>query len=364
MRIRTAVLLCAGRGTRLWPLTLTRPKALVRVANKAIVDRVLETLLPAGIERVVVVVSPEDRQLREHIAANCPRELELDFAVQPEPRGLAHATACTAQAVGDEPFLLHLGDELLEDGVAEFVETAAQQDAEATILLRKVPDPSHFGVAVLDGDTVVEVIEKPETPPSPYALVGIYVFRPSIFDAITSTAASDRTGEVELTDAIAQLIARGDRVTGVVFEKTWFDVGRFETLLEANRFFLSREVSQVPPPLGERCSIRGPVALENNCDISDCSITGPCIIGSNCRLSGATIGPHVAIGRDCVITGSRVVDSIIGDRCRIADIEGGLHESVLGDDVHISGPCSTPLRMRLSDHSVVEGAPEAAESQT
>ncbi|MGD9519340.1 MAG: sugar phosphate nucleotidyltransferase [Armatimonadota bacterium] len=360
MQIRTAVLLCAGRATRLWPVTLSRPKALVRIANKPILHRILESLAAAGIERTVVVISPNDESIPNCLNTYPVPNIETVFVPQDKPRGLADATYQARELVGDEPFLLHLGDELIENGVTDFVSQAAGTGADASILVRAVEDPRHYGVAVLEGDRIVRVIEKPETPPSPYALVGLYVFTPSIFQAIASTPKSLRTGEVEITDAIQWLIDKQEDVRAVVFEKTWFDIGRFETLLAANRFYLEREVTDAPPPTGDHCTVVGSVVVAHSCSLVDCKIIGPCVIAGGCDIRESVIGPHVAIGDRCRIYHSRVEDSILGAACEVSHLLGGLAHSVLGDKVRLQGGgASERVQLHAGDRTYVElSAPE------
>ncbi|MCD6350758.1 MAG: NTP transferase domain-containing protein [Armatimonadetes bacterium] len=352
--LRTAVLLCAGRATRLWPVTLARPKALIEVANKPIVARILEKLAAAGFERAIIVIPAGDSALPNYLAANPVEGIELSFVAQEHPRGLADATACAAEAVGDEPFMLHLGDELIEGGVEELVRQATKPGAIATVLLKAVEDPRHFGVAVIEEGRIVEFIEKPAEPPSPYAIVGLYAFTPLIFEAIAATKPSKETGEVEITDALQWLIEEGHVVRPAVFEGQWFDVGRFETLLAANRYYLTAEITEPPPPLGEHCSTIGYAKVSRNCTMVDSVIKGPCIIAAGCELQNATIGPNVAIAEACTIRNSTVSNCIIGRGCTVVDVPGGLVNSVLGMDVHVTGGgTEMPMQVFAADRTVV-----------
>ncbi len=355
MEIRTAVVLCAGRATRLWPVTLTRPKALVRVANKPIIHRILESLVAAGIERAVLVISPNDPSLPDYLAGNPVDGISLDFVSQDAPRGLADATARAAAAVGDEPFLLHLGDELLEGGPTDFVRDAAEANATATVLLREVDEPRHFGVAVVEGDRIVQATEKPAEPPSPYALVGLYVFTPTVFEAIAATPESSDTGEVEITDTIQWLVEQGEYVRPYIFERTWFDIGRFETLLAANRFYLAEEITEPPPPVGEHCSVVGYAEVSRTCSLVNCRIIGPCVIASGCTIHDATVGPYLSMGKGCTISDAHVENSILGEGCEVRDLAGKLTESVLGDDVKVhGGGAHQSVRLHAADRTFLE----------
>lgn len=335
MQLRTAVVLCAGLGSRLWPVTLSKPKVLVPVAGRPILDRIFDDLVSAGIGRAVLVVSPWSDILRQYVADHGPHELEVSFVVQEEARGLGHATATAQEAVGDEPFLLYLGDELLEGGVGDFLDAARAADADAAVLLKEVPDPQRFGVAVLEGNRVVKLVEKPANPPSSLAVVGLYVFRPVIFEAIARTPESAR-GEIEITDAIQLLVDEGHEVVGVVWQRQWYDVGTYDALLEANQFLMDQEVTEAPSPIGERCNILGRCRVAHDGEAIDCEVIGPVIIGRGCSIRRSRIGPYVCIGENTSIEDSQVEDSIIGDGCRIRGV-GKLSHSVLDEEVRVQG---------------------------
>jgi len=335
MQLRTAVILCAGLGSRLWPVTLRKPKVLISVAGRPILSRIFDELVEAGISRAVLVVSPWSDPLRQYVADNAPPELEVSFVVQEEARGLGHATATAQEAVGDEPFMLYLGDELLEGGVVDFVAAARNAEADALVLLKEVPDPQRFGVAVLQGDRVVRLVEKPPSPPSSLAVVGLYVFRPVIFEAIARTPESAR-GETEITDAIQLLADDGYTVLGVVWQRQWYDVGTHDALLEANRYFMEREVTDAPPLTGERCNVVGRCRVAHDAQATDCELIGPVIIGRGCFIRKARIGPYVCIGENTAVEESTVEDCIIGDGCRIRGV-GRLYHSVLDSEVRVQG---------------------------
>lgn len=345
MQLRTAVVLCAGLGSRLWPVTLSKPKVLVPVAGRPILDRIFDDLVSAGVSRAVLVVSPASDRLRQYVADHPASGLEVSFVVQQEARGLGHATAAAQEAVGDEPFLLYLGDELLEGGVGDFLDAARRTDADAVVLLKEVPDPHRFGVAVLDDNRVVKLVEKPAEPPSSLAVVGLYVFRPVIFEAIARTPESAR-GEIEITDAIQLLANEGHEVVGVVWERQWYDVGTHDALLEANRFLLEQEVTEAPPPTGERCNIIGRCRVAHDAQATDCELIGPVIIGRGCSIRNSRLGPYVCVGENTSIEESGVEDCIIGDGCHIRGVSKLCH-SVLDDEVRVRGG-SQPVAVSLT----------------
>jgi glucose-1-phosphate thymidylyltransferase len=334
MAVRTAVVLCAGQGTRLRPLTLSRPKALVRIANRTIVERIARSLVEAGIRRIVLVLAPGDRQTEPHVAQHLPSGVTVEAVIQPQPGGLADAVVAARQAVAHEPFLLHLGDALVLPGVAGFVQAATDGGDGAAVLLQEVSDPEHFGVAVLAGEKVVQLVEKPAPPaPSHLALVGVYLLPPAIFAAIERTSPSPR-GELEITDAIQQLINMGVEVRGLVHRGTWFDIGRFETMLAANRFCLEQEASCAAAEL-PGAAVEGRVTVGEGCTADNCRLIGPVAVGAHCRLRDAVLGPYVSLGDGCLIQSSRLADCIVGDGCQIIGMSGGLYASVLGDHVYV-----------------------------
>lgn len=358
MQLRTAVVLCAGLGSRLWPVTLRRAKVLVRVAGRPILDRIFDDLLQAGISRAILVVSPWSEPLRQYVADKAPHGLEVSLVVQEEARGLGHATATARQAVGDEPFMLYLGDELLEGGVAEFVDKARNSDADALVLLKQVTDPQRFGVAVLEGDRVIKLLEKPAEPPSSLAVVGLYAFQPVIFEAIARTPESAR-GEVEITDAIQLLADEGHEVVGVLWEREWYDVGTHDALLEANRFLLEREVTETPSPTGERCNIIGRCRVAHDAQATDCELIGPVIIGRGCSIRNSRLGPYVCVGENTSIEESVVEDCIIGDDCYIRGV-GKLYHSVIDDEVRVhGGGLPVALSLTAGQRTTLRLSPEA-----
>ncbi len=346
MDVKTAVLLCAGMGSRLWPVTLRKPKILVEVAGRTILDRIFDTLVEAGIEKAVLVVSPADIHTAKHLRDHAPAHLEVSTVVQDDPRGLGDATVRARDAVGDSPFLLYLGDELIEGGIRGFVESARHSDAAALVLLKEVADPRRFGVAVLDGDSIVQLYEKPEDPPSRMAVVGLYAFEPIIFDAIAKTPESKRK-EIEITDSIQTLVKDGHSVVGVPFDLEWFDVGTFDALLEANRALLEREVTDLPQPMGERSSVQGPVRISHDVTITDSEIIGPVIIERGCKVTNSRVGPYVCLGEATRISDSAVEDSIIGT-LSVVQRTAKLAHSVLDSEVLIDGG---GVRLRVKVHA-------------
>ncbi|MBD3293453.1 MAG: glucose-1-phosphate thymidylyltransferase [Armatimonadia bacterium] len=351
-----AVLLCAGQGTRLRPLTYCRPKHLLPVAGRAVLDRVLSSLADAGVDDAVFVVSPTEVALQEFVGDGSRWSVAASFCVQPDPLGLAHALACARGQIGhDERFLMYLGDDLLGDGVTEFAQDFMASDAAASLIVKPVEDPRAFGVVVVEDGVVVRLVEKPKVPPSDLAIVGVYGFGPEIWEAVDSIEPSAR-GELEITDAIDYLVQAGERVECHVTDGFWADAGSPEALLGANRFFLEHAEHRIDGDVDGESVIEGDVTVATGARVVRSKINGPCLVGADCVIEDCTIGPAVAVGEECVLRGIEVRDSIIDDGTSIEGVTSQLRESVLGRNVHVSGVASTdggPVSLLLADQSTV-----------
>lgn len=347
-----AVVLCAGEGTRLRPLTFSKPKHLLPVAGKPLLGHVLESLADAGLREVGLVVGHHPEAVQRYVGDGEQWGLEATYITQDQPLGLGHAIKQTRGFVGDCPFIVYLGDNLLESGINDFVADFCADGMAASLLLKEVEDPRRFGVAVIDDRCrVLRLVEKPAVPPSHLAVVGVYAFAPVIFDAIDSTKPSSR-GEVEITDAIQYLIEHGQSVTAQVIAGFWEDAGEPLTLLRANKRYLDRISGDIPGTVTADCSVTGTACVGKGTRVAGSSLIGPVLIGRNCVIERATIGPYASIGDGCVITDSLIRDSVIQDNCRISQLPAGLESSVLGEGVQIVGgdePVTRPLRMILGD---------------
>lgn len=349
-----AVLLCAGQGTRLRPLTFCRPKHLLPVAGRAILDRVLEDLASAGVDETIFVVGRECDPLQDFIAEGSRWGVRTRFCVQEEPLGLAHALQCARKLVGeDERFLMYLGDNLLGGGVGAFAQDFADGDEAASLVVKPVPDPRAFGVVVMEGGVVTRLVEKPQEPPSDLAIVGVYGFGPQIWRAIESIEPSDR-GELEITDAINYLAQSGECVRCHVMEDFWADAGSPEALLAANRYFLDRIERRIEGEVDGASTVEGAVQIEAGARITASRIVGPCLIGPDTVVQGCTVGPHVAVGAGCRLRDLAVSDSIIDDASAVERISGRLEGSLLGRGVRVSGiGGGEPLSICMADDSVI-----------
>lgn len=351
-----AVLLCAGEGTRLRPLTFCRPKHLLPVAGRAVLDRVLSSLAEAGVDEAVFVVSPTECSLQEFVDDGSRWRMSASFCVQSEPLGLAHALACARTKIGDdERFLMYLGDDLLGDGVAGFAADFAASDAAASLIVKPVEDPRAFGVVVVEDGVVVRLVEKPKIPPSDLAIVGVYGFGPEIWEAVDAIEPSAR-GELEITDAIDFLVDTGRPVEYHETRGFWADAGSPGALLSANRFFLETGEHRVDGDVDGESTIEGPVMIAAGAKIVRSRITGPCLIDADTVIEDCTVGPDVSIGEECLLRGVQLEDSIVDSGSSVRDVGMALAGCVLGRNVTISSlTCAAggPMRLLLADDSVV-----------
>jgi glucose-1-phosphate thymidylyltransferase len=349
------LILSGGKGTRLRPLTHTSAKQLVPVANKPVLFYGLEAMADAGIVEVGIIVAPETGgEIRAAVGDGSDFGLRIEYIEQDEPKGLAHAVLTAADFLGASPFVMYLGDNLLKDGITDLVEAFKRNEPEALILLTPVSDPEMYGVAELDGERVKRLVEKPKDPPSDLALVGVYMFTPAILDAARRIEPSWRN-ELEITDAIQQLIDQGSRVEPHIVRGWWKDTGRLEDILEANRLILEDLERRVEGELiGSQ--VEGRVAIEAGARLERTVVRGPAIIGAGARLTDAYVGPYCAIAENVTIERSEVEHSIIMADSTICDLAGRVEASLIGSHVSIRRNHALPkaYRFMLGENSEVE----------
>jgi len=333
--VMKAVVLCGGEGTRLRPFTFTQAKHLLPVAGRPVVEHALGAVRGAGIRDVAIVVSPSvEGQFRERLGDGAQLGLHLSYVLQPVPKGLAHAVLCAEEYVGDEPFLVYLGDNLLEKGVTGVVDLFRSREPSAVVALCPVEDPRRFGVAVIEGGRLVRLVEKPRDPPSDLAIVGAYVFTPVLFRAAREVKPSFR-GELELTDCLQWLVDHGHPVLPSPVDGWWQDVGRPEDLLAANRLLLGQVEPRVEGQADGDSTIEGPVVIERGVQVSGSRVSGPAFIGAGAVVERSTVGPHVAIGPRAVVRRAAIARAIVMDEARIEGV--ALQDSVIGRRAAVRG---------------------------
>jgi glucose-1-phosphate thymidylyltransferase len=348
-----AIVLCAGLGTRLRPLTFSTAKHLIPVANKPVLFFGIESLVEVGIREIGIIVSKESRSVIQNAVDDGQRwGAQATYIEQPQPRGLAHAAQCAESFIGAEPFVMYLGDNLIPEGLTPAVERFRQSGANAVVMLKAVDDPSQFGIAEIDNDRIARLVEKPKQPRSNLAIVGGYVFDHNIFESIRRIKPSWRN-EYEITDAIQNLVDRDLKVVPHVVTGWWKDAGKPEDILDANRVMLEKITPSVRGRVDAGSTLDGTVSIGEGSEIIGSHIHGPVIIGAEARIVNAEIGPFVSLGNRVHVSGSRIEDSVVMDDSVIRDVRPPLIRSLLGRKVQVTRG-SESVRLLLGDFSETE----------
>jgi glucose-1-phosphate thymidylyltransferase len=347
MRDLRGLILSGGKGTRLRPITHTSAKQLVPVANKPVLFYGIEAMAAAGIREIGIIIAPETGdEIRETAGDGSEFGVEITYIVQDEPLGLAHAVLTAEPFLGTDPFVMYLGDNLLQGGIEDLVANFRRNQPEALILLTRVPDPQNYGVAELAADGgVTRLVEKPKEPASDLALVGVYMFTPRIHEAAKSIQPSPR-GELEITDAIQWLVDNAHAVESHVVRGWWKDTGRLDDMLEANRLILETLDRRVDGELTDS-QIDGRVVVEAGAVLERTTVRGPAIIGAGARLVDAYIGPYTSIGRRCEIISAEIEHSILLEGSAVRGLDGRMESSLLGRDVTIARGQRQPRAYRF-----------------
>ncbi len=342
------LILSGGAGTRLRPITHTSAKQLVPVANKPVLFYGIEALVAAGVTEIGIIIAPETgEEIRETAGDGSAFGAKITYILQDEPAGLAHAVLTAEEFIGDSPFVMYLGDNLLRDGLRGLVTTFREDEPDALILLTQVEDPEHYGVAELDGEGgIVRLIEKPKEPPSDLALVGVYLFGPAIFEASRALEPSWR-GELEITEAIQGLIDDGHRVQSEVVTGWWKDTGQLADMLEANRLVLEEIESQVEGEVDESSRVEGRVVIGPGATVRGSVVRGPAVIGAGATIEGSFVGPYTSIGDDVRICRSEVEHSIVLSGSIVEDLGTRMEASLLGRNVKLTRSDGMPKTFRL-----------------
>jgi glucose-1-phosphate thymidylyltransferase len=356
------LLLSGGKGTRLRPITHTSAKQLVPIANKPILFYAIEALVAAGVDDIGIIIGETGAEVQAAVGDGSRFGAAVTYIPQDAPLGLAHAVKTARDYLGDTPFVMYLGDNLIRRGIVPLVDEFRLTQPDAMILLAQVAQPQHFGVAELEGDRVLRLTEKPAVPKSDLALVGVYLFNHTVFDAIEQIEFSAR-GELEITDAIQRMIDDGRSVvphliTGAheAHVATWKDTGRIEDLLEANRIVLDDLPSRIDGQIGEDVRLEGKVIVEKGAELRHCTVRGPVIIGAETLVEDAYIGPYTSINSGCVIRKAELEHSIVLEGSRIEECEGKIESSLIGKECIIRQSPVRPraFKLMLGDHSIVE----------
>ncbi len=349
-----ALILAGGSGSRLRPLTFSMAKQLLPVANKPVIEYGIESIAEAGIRDFGMIIGDTGDAVREALGDGSRWGISIAYIPQSAPLGLAHAVKTAQPFLGDSPFVMYLGDNLLKSGIKSMIEEFEKHDASATILLSEVPNPSQFGVAEMSGDRVVRLEEKPPNPRSNLALVGVYLFDPSIHSSIADLKPSAR-GEYEITDAIQGLIDRGLTVRSHIVEGWWKDTGTVEAILDANRLILE-DVASVQNGEIVDSTIEGRVQISAGAKVIRSVIRGPAIIGAGCVIEESFIGPFTSIDSGTRVLRSEIENSIVLADCVIEDLSTRVSSSLIGRGVRVSKSNLRPLttRLVLGDSSSVE----------
>jgi glucose-1-phosphate thymidylyltransferase len=349
------LVLSGGQGSRLRPLTATGAKQLVPVANKPVLYYALEQLVAAGIEDIGIITGDTHPKIEAAVGDGSAFGAHITYLRQSAPLGLAHAVITAQEFLGDSPFCMFLGDNFLKQGIAGHARQFLQSKADAQILLKRVPDVSALGVAVLGDDgRVMKLVEKPKTPVSDLAVVGVYFFGPGIHE-ITPTLKPSPRGELEITDAIQGLIDAGYVVESSLIDDVWIDTGKKDDMLEANRVVLSTIERRVDGDVDSASQVVGDVVIEPGAKLIDSTVRGPAIIGAGATLRSAYVGPFTAIGERCELDNCEIEHSIVLCDSTIREIGVRIADSLIGKQVVVERSAQRPrsLKLLLGDHSSV-----------
>jgi glucose-1-phosphate thymidylyltransferase len=349
------LILSGGKGTRLRPITFTSAKQLVPVANKPILFYGIEAIRDAGIRDVGIVVGDTRNEIRTAVGDGSTFGLKVTYIEQEAPLGLAHAVKVSKSYLGDEPFVMFLGDNLIKQGITPLVEEFYRERPNCMILLAEVDNPSDFGVAELKGGRVTRLEEKPKVPASKYALVGVYMFDSNVFEAVDRIKPSWRN-ELEITDAIQYLIDKRLDVRSHIITGWWKDTGKLEDLLEANRIILLDLLPHIEGNVSADSRLEGNVVIGKGTKVERSVLRGPLIIGKDCKVEHSYIGPFTSIHDNAEVVDSEIEHSIVLSGSKILGIQPRIESSLIGRDTVIKRTSCKPrcFRFMVGDSSAIE----------
>ena len=350
-----ALIASGGRGTRLRPITHTRNKHLIPIANKPILHYAIEAAAHAGITEVGIVINADSDEVPQAIGDGARWGIHITYIPQQAPGGLAQVVALAEEFVGTDKFIFYLGDNMVVGGVRRFIEEFEQSNSNCFLTLARVKDPERFGVPEIRDGRIVAVEEKPKHPKSSFAVAGIYLYDHHIFEAVKAIRPSGR-GELEISDAHQYLIEKGYKIGYTEITGWWKDTGKPTDLLEANRLVLDNITPSNEGTVDERSTVAGKVVIQKGARIINSVVRGPAIIGEECVIEESYVGPFSSIGSHTTVRKSEIEYSIILRDCKILDVGIRLEGSILGNDVEIVEASGKPLvhRFMIGDQSRVE----------
>ena len=347
------LILSGGKGTRLFPLTYTRANQLIPVANKPVLFRVIEAIRDAGITEIGIVIGDTGPEIQDAVGGGERWGVNVTYIPQEAPLGLAHAVKISWDFLGNDRFVMFLGDNVIQGGISPLISQFASSVWNSQIVLTAVPDPQHFGVAELDGDgRIKQLIEKPQDPPSNLALVGIYMFDHHVFEAVDAIKPSWR-GELEITDAIQWLVSSGYDVFPYIHRGWWIDTGKPTDMLEANAYVLEELTPCITGNVDEQSVVDARVTVEAGAQVINSVLRGPTIIGEHTRIENSYIGPFTSIYHDVVVENSELERCIVLEHSQVIDIPVRIQDSLIGRHAKLKRSTLKPkaLKMNLGDYS-------------
>lgn len=340
-----ALITAGGHGTRLRPITHTKNKHLIPIANRPMLSYALEYAAEAGITEVGIIVNQGDKEIKGQFGSGSELGLKITYIPQEAPLGLAHVVKIAQPFIGDDKFIFYLGDNILVGGIKKFIDEFESNGSNCHLVLSKVPDPERFGVPEIKDDRIIGIEEKPTKPKSSFAVTGIYLYDSSIFEAVNDIKPSAR-GELEISDAHQYLLDHGQNVSFSEITGWWKDTGKASDLLEANRLVLDNLQEEWNGTV-ENSSVTGRVTLGEGTKVTGSTIRGPVILGRDVVVENAYIGPHTAIADGCRIIGSEIEYSILMERTSIVDIQTRIESSLIGHDAEVTTGSTKPKSHRL-----------------
>ncbi len=349
------LILSGGKGTRLFPLTYTRAKQLIPVANKPILFRVIESICNAGITEIGIVVGQTAEEIQNAVGRGGRWGAQITYIPQDQPMGLAHAVKVSRDFLQDDPFVMFLGDNVIQGGISELVHQFQRGDWNSQIVLTRIEHPEQYGVAELNGEgRVVRLVEKPKDPPSDLALVGIYMFDQHIHQATDEIKPSFR-GELEITDAIQWLVTNGYQVFPYIHRGWWIDTGSPGDMLEANSMVLQELTPAIEGYVDRDSDVDCRVTVEQGAEIVNSVVRGPTIIGERTRIVNSYVGPFTSIYHDVLVENSEIERSIVLEHSSIKDIPVRIQDSLIGRNATINRSPIKPkaIKLNLGDYSQI-----------